>query len=233
MKINIKIGIGTLLIVMLLVAVAFADTAAPSNETKTFPKDLPERVLLGLNDSELQDKNIPDFGPEVFERMKQDPKVLDTRGKIPRFGTVIERRNWLDKLDKIRIGVQDEMLPYDYPNGSVISDGFDWEGYFYVGLYKNATVNASLVNKIYGIIDKEARVVGIQEVPVAFSLDDMPQLDILVLNNSNKDTPEPENNTMTPPVDKAIGDASGKPIPGFGLLGGLFILFWAWLFRGR
>ncbi len=232
MKSSIKIGIGTLLIMMLLVAVAFADTATPGNEPKTFPKD-PERVLLGLNDSELQDKNIPDFGPEVFEKMNHDPNVIETRGRIPRYATDSERRSWLDKLGKIRIGVEEEMLPYWYPNGSVISDGFDWEGYFYVGFYKNASVNASLVNEIYGIIDKEAKAIGVQEVPVVFSLDDMPRLDSLVTNNSNKDTHKPENITTSPPVNKAIGDASSKTIPGFGLLGGLMILFCIWLFRRR
>ena len=225
MKSSIKIGAGVLLTVMLLTSVAFAET------TPTAPPDSVERALLGLNATEPHNESLPDFGPEVFEKMKQYPNVLDTRGKIPRFGTEIERRSWLDKLDKIRIGVEDEMLPYDYPNGSVISYGYTWEGYFDVGLYKNATVNASLVNDIYGIIDKEAKVGGIQEVPVAFSLEDMPQLDSLVLNNSNMDALKPENNT--PPVNKAMGDVADKSIPGFGLLGGLITLFCVWLFRGR
>jgi len=77
-----RIGIGALLAAMLLVSMAFSGAAAPNKES---PKDLPERVLLGLNDSQLQDKGIPDFGPEVFENLKEEPKVLDTRGKIPRF----------------------------------------------------------------------------------------------------------------------------------------------------
>ncbi len=65
---------------MLLVGVVFTGTAVPQ---KGFPKDLPERVLMGLNDSQLQDREIPDFGPEVFEDMKKEEMVLDTRGKIP------------------------------------------------------------------------------------------------------------------------------------------------------
>ncbi len=66
-------------------------------------KEIPERVLLGLNDSELQDKAIPDFGPEVFEKLKKDPKVIETRGKIPKYATDVERRGWLDELDKIKL----------------------------------------------------------------------------------------------------------------------------------
>ncbi|MCZ7400219.1 MAG: S1 family peptidase [Candidatus Methanoperedens sp.] len=176
MKKNKGMQLGAMLAVMLLVALAFAGTAAPNKEFKKFPKDLPERVLLGLNDSELQDKDIPDFGPEVFEKMKKDPKVIETRGIIPKYTTDTERRSWLDKLDKIRIGIRNDMLPYIHPNGTVISYGFDWEGFFYVDFYENATVNASLVDEIYAIIDKQAIKIGIQEVPVEFKVSGPPKL---------------------------------------------------------
>ncbi|NJD76967.1 MAG: hypothetical protein FIB08_07720 [Candidatus Methanoperedens sp.] len=88
--------LGAVVVAMLLIVVAYAGTAVPDKEFKNFPKDLPERVLLGLNDSELQDKDIPDFGPEVFEKIKKEPKVLKTRGKIPKFETEKERKDWLN-----------------------------------------------------------------------------------------------------------------------------------------
>ncbi|MCZ7392840.1 MAG: hypothetical protein ABOK23_00670 [Candidatus Methanoperedens sp.] len=186
--------------------------------------DSVEQAFLGLNtNSEL----LPDFGHEVFEKMKNDSKILTTYGNIPTIKIETQKREWLEKLDEIRIGVREDMLPYVYPNGSVISYGYTWEGYFDVGFYKNATVNASLVNEIYGIIDKEAKEVSIQEVPVAFSLGDMPQLDLLVLNNSNKDMSKPENSTITPSVNKntpPIGEARGKAVPGFEAILALGIL---------
>lgn len=160
--------LGVLLSVILLVTVAFSGVAAPSKENKIFPKDLPERIILGLNDSQLQDREIPDFGPEVFERLKKDPKVLGIRGIIPKFQTENERLNWLDGLDANRIGVRDEMRPYLYPNGQVIMYGWDDEGYFDVVFYENTTVDASLVDEIYAVIDKQAKRMGIQDVPVAF-----------------------------------------------------------------
>lgn len=61
--------LGAMLAAMLLIAVTYAGITAPDKEFKNFPKDLPERVLLGLNDSELQDKDIPDFGPEMLQRL--------------------------------------------------------------------------------------------------------------------------------------------------------------------
>jgi hypothetical protein len=163
-----------MLAAILLIAIAFAGTAAPNKEFKNFPKDLPERVLLGLNDSELQDKEIPDFGPEVFERIKKEPKTLDARGKIPKFKTEKERRNWLDKLDENRISVRNDMRPYLYPSGKVIMYGWNDKGYFDVVFYENTTVEASLVNEIYAVIDKQAKKLVIDEIPVVFRIDEIP-----------------------------------------------------------
>ncbi len=222
MKRSITFEIGVLLTAMLLIATAFAET------TPTAPPDSVERALLGLNATEPHSElYLPDFGPEVFEKMKNDSKILATYGKIPTIKIYTQKQKWLEKLDEIRIAVGDEMLPYVYPNGSVISYGYTWEGFFYVGFYKSATVNASIVNEIYGIIDKEAKVKSIQEVPVVFSLEDMPRLDALVRNNSNKDIPKHENSTITPSANKdtpPIGDAPGKSVSGFEAILALGIL---------
>ncbi|MFZ3383378.1 MAG: hypothetical protein WA144_05585 [Candidatus Methanoperedens sp.] len=169
---NKGLQLGAVLAVMLLIAVAFVGVAAPNKEIKNFPKDLPERIILGLNDSQLQDKEIPDFGPEVFERMKKEPKVLETRGKIPRFETQKERKDWLDKLDSNRIGVRNEIRPYLYPNGPIIIYGWDHEGYFEVILYENATVNAFQIDEIYAIISKQAKKIGILDAPLVFKTGD-------------------------------------------------------------
>lgn len=172
MRTYIKFAMSALLMAMLLTAMVSPAVAAPN---KVFPEDLPERVLLGLNDSQLQDREIPDFGPEVFETLKNEKKVIDTRGKIPRFETEKERRNWLNKLDKNRISVQDEMLPYMYPNGSVIEYGWNYKGYFSVVFYEDITVNTSQVDEIYATIDKHAQKMGTHDVPVVFKIESFPQ----------------------------------------------------------
>ncbi len=216
---SITFVISALLTAALLAAVTSAET------TPTAPPDSVERALLGLNATEPHSElYLPDFGPEVFEKMKNDSKVLATYGKIPTITIYTQKQKWLEKLDEIRIGVEDEMLPYVYPNGSVISYGYTWEGYFDVGLYENATVNASIVNEIYGVIDKEAKTKNIQEVPVVFSLEEIPRLDSRARNNSNTNIPKPENSTATPLVNKAIGDAPRKSIPGFEAIPALGIL---------
>ncbi|MCK4575013.1 hypothetical protein KAU34_01255 [candidate division WOR-3 bacterium] len=180
MKPNMKFGIGAVLAAMLLMSMAFAGAA---DSSKDFPKDSPVCVLMGLNDSQLQYMEIPDFGPEVFEDMKKDPKVRDTRGKIPRFETEKERRDWLDKLDENRIYVRDEMRPYLYPEGPVIAYGWYIEGYFEVVFYENTTVETSQIDEIYAVIDKQAKKMAIQDVPVAFKTDDFVQLQVSGYDN--------------------------------------------------
>jgi len=176
--------LGAVLVTMLLVAVAFVGVASPNKEFKNFPKDLPERIILGLNDSQLQDQEIPNFGPEVFEKIKKEPKVLETKGTIPRFETQKERKDWLDKLDSNRIGVRNEIRPYLYPNGPIIIYGWDHEGYFEVILYENATVDASQIDEIYAIINKQANKIGILDAPVVFRTGDFIQETLTGYENS-------------------------------------------------
>lgn len=226
---SIKFVISALLTAALLAAVTSAE-AAP-----TAQPDSVERALLGLNATEPHNELLPDFGPEVFEKMKNDSKIFATYGRIPTIKIETQKREWLEKLDEIGIGVREEMLPYVYPNGSVISYGYDWEGFFYVGLYKNTTVNEYIVNEIYGKIDKVAKVKSIQDVPVVFSMDDMPQLDSLARNNSNKDISKHKNSTKTPSANKdtpPIGEASGKPVPGFeGVLAVLLLISMVYIMK--
>ncbi len=212
-------------LIVVFAILSFAITVHGEN----FSERIPERVLVGLNDSQLQDKNIPDFGPEVFEKLKKDPKVIETRGIIPKYATDKERRSWLDKFDKIRMGIRENMLPYIHPNGTVISSGFDWEGYFYVDFYENATVNASLVDKIYGIIDKEAKTQGIQEVPVAFKLAAPPILTTTVYENRSV-----SQNRNTSQAGEATSIPTATPkIPAFEALSAISALLVAILVRKR
>ncbi|MCK4731429.1 MAG: hypothetical protein KAT65_03125 [Methanophagales archaeon] len=160
----------------LLVATVFVG-AAPVDH-----KDLPdpELALLGVKDQKEfanLTKRIPDFGPEVFEEMKKDPRVLYTYGIIPRFETDEQRRNWLDNLDEVKNRVRSEMPPYLYPEGPVIAYGYNYRGYYRVTFEENRVVEEPLMDEIYGIINEQAKGMGIQEVPVIFKLGGFPQLE--------------------------------------------------------
>lgn len=103
MKQSKAIAIAALLSVTLLVAVVLMVTDSVNHSMTQKDSIDPELALLGVKDPEeladlskeeitnLTKKGIPDFGPEVFEEVRKDPRVLDTRGTIPRFGTDGER----------------------------------------------------------------------------------------------------------------------------------------------
>lgn len=122
--------------------------------------------------SELGDRVVPDFGPQIFEHLKKDSKVLATKGKIPKFDTKEERLKWYDKLDKSKDIVKNDMAPYMYPNGSVIGYGWNINGYFEVTFYKGMNVTDSQINEIYNLINKRTSEVSIQEIPIVFKKDD-------------------------------------------------------------
>ncbi len=168
---NIIFGIGALLTAILLVAVAFAETAP------TAPPDSVERALLGLNATEPHNEGLPDFGPEIFENIKKDPKILATYGKIPTIKIEMQKRDWLDKLDEIMKRGRDRIDSYFYPAGPVLGYGYDYKGYIFVTFKDNSS--KTLMNEIYKIIYDQAVQRGVPEIPVVFESGNIPQSDSL------------------------------------------------------
>lgn len=169
---------------------------------------LPEQIMFGLTDSELYGRNIPDFGPEVFEKMKDNPRIYKTIGIIPRFETEEERINWIDILIKLGTELKGNGLEgHNYPEGIVFGRGTSIDGYYSVNIYENSTFNESQVDEVYSIIDKKAQSMGIQNVPVAFEITGYPQEDVF------------------PPMDTIT---LIKAAPALGLFGGLVALFIGW-----
>ncbi len=172
-------AISALLMAALLVAVTSAGA--------TPPPDSVERALLGLNNSEHLD-GLPDFGPEVFERIKNDTKVLAVYGKIPIIKMETEKRNWLERLEEIRTGGREKIYTYFYPAGPVITYGVDYEGYLVVTLKDNSSKN--LMDEIYKVLSDQAAKKDISEVPAVFESGDLPQLNTDWRSESEKKADE-------------------------------------------
>lgn len=171
MKKSKGMQLGAMLAAVLLVAIVFAG-AAP-----TAPPDSVERAILGLNATEPHNEGLPDFGPEVFEKIKKDQKVLAIYGKVPTIKIETQKRNWLGNLDDIRKEGRKEMDSYFYPAGPVTVYGIDYEGYLVVMF--NGSSNKVLMDKIYKLLDIQAMQRGITEVPVVFESGNLPQFDSL------------------------------------------------------
>lgn len=166
---SIPFVIGTLLTAVLLAALTSAEA------TTTAPPDSVERALLGLNATETRNELLPDFGPEVFERIKQDPKVLATYGKIPIIKIETQKRNWLESLGEVTKGIRTRINSYLYPAGPLVGYGHDREGYIFVTFKDNSS--KILMDEIYKVLYDQAMQRGVPEVPVVFESGNLPQLD--------------------------------------------------------
>ncbi|WP_048142130.1 hypothetical protein [Methanosarcina horonobensis] len=98
-----KIGTGIFVLAMLLIEVVFVASASADDLTVVSS----EGEVSGINEPGLNDMQIPDFGPQTLDSLKEDSKVLTTKGQIPQYTTQAERRNWLGKLDKARLKLGD------------------------------------------------------------------------------------------------------------------------------
>ena len=100
-------------------------------------------------------------------------------GNLPDFKSEKDRQNWLTKLDTLGNSIRAKGLldSYFYPNGQIISYGYDHSGYFVVTFKKCSKVEKSEMDEIYEIIKEEARKLGINNVPVLFRFESFPTVD--------------------------------------------------------
>ena len=198
-----------------------------------------------LNDSEHdEDLPLPDYGPELFEEIKQNPKFIDARGTMPEIGDgEEEKREWTNLLTYCSSFSNFSIDPYMKGNGgSVVAFGCSgMGGYLFVEFEKNTpeSVNESLIDEIYQRIKDHCEQEGISEVPVVFMWGEVPiegegveiveeaetlpvseEKNSVELNNSKKNNSESDNDSSSD------GNESNKnnSIPGFGLLGSLSCL---------
>lgn len=135
---------------------------------------------MGVHDVPLvfRYSKVPiDIGPEVFDEMEKDQKVIATRGTVPRLEIEEEQHEWIEKLGGIIHGVRDNMSLYFHPDGPVIAYGCDYQGYIDVSFLEDSDINESLMDEIYGLFDQQGRQMGVTEVPVLFQFSGMPMED--------------------------------------------------------
>lgn len=206
-----------------------------------------------LNDSE-HDENLPlpDYGPELFEEIKQNPKFIAARGTMPEIGDgEEEKREWLNLLTYCSSFSNFSIDPYMKGNGgSVVAFGSGIGGYLYVEFDKNTpeSVNEPLIDEIYQRIKDHCEQEGISEVPVVFMWGEMPiEAESVEIVEEAENLPVSEgqnavdfntskNNDSDSDNDNSSGgNESNKnnSIPGFGLLGSLACLCGGWRLKKR
>ncbi len=93
------------------------------------------------------------------------------------------------------------MVEYFFPNGPVITYGYDLLGTICVGLWEDADSDKKTRDDIYAIIDAEAKTRGIEDVPVIFIRESIPDTRPLLI-------PDPAKTAFVPPIHEI---ANGYP----------------------
>lgn len=94
--------------------------------------------------------------------------VITRHGKLPVLETEEQRESWNSTLEKLSNKIKDTLTSkYMYPHGQVVTCGTNDKGYFVI-LFKYGSVDESLINEVYALINDSAREMGVQDIPVEF-----------------------------------------------------------------
>jgi len=131
--------------------------------------DIPVIFMWAQDENDLP---LPDYGPQIFEDIKNEPGFIATRGTMPVITDESEKREWIDSLVNSKRSLpRSEYLPYFVEfGGPVTSFGPGINGYLSVGFDPSTPekVNESVIDEIYQVIDEHFEQEGINEVPVVF-----------------------------------------------------------------
>ncbi|RXA18265.1 hypothetical protein EQO05_11125 [Methanosarcina sp. MSH10X1] len=135
--------------------------------------DIPVVFMWAQDEKNLP---LPDYGPESFERAKNETGFITTRGTMPVITDADEKVEWTDLLVKCsqplsRPNSNTGISPYFTEfGGPVNSFGTNIYGYLIVGFEESTPekVNESVIDEIYQVIDEHFEQEGISDVPVVF-----------------------------------------------------------------
>lgn len=225
MIINKKFGISAIFATILLAVILPASIAsAQENETTQ------ENMTMELT-----------FGPETFDKLKNDPYCVAAYGSIPDFTTSEERYQWIDTLSNILDNLynasfmQDqENLKYFDPFGPVKTSGVTFDGVIEISVNNSSEVDEPLLDEFYQLIDTKANSMGVKEVPVVFMREDNLPLDNLEPPGSTENYENSVNDSISNTSDSNETKSNKvSSTPGFELLGSLVCLYGGWKLRKK
>lgn len=122
------------------------------------------------NSETSESMTLHDYGPETFEKAKQETWFIAARGTMPVITDDGEKTEWIDLLIS-RSGNFPEIEQYLIENGgSMGSFGIGIDGYIAVGFDTDypEKANESTIDEIYHVIKEHYEKEGIKDVPVVF-----------------------------------------------------------------
>jgi hypothetical protein len=175
-------------------------------------------VFMWAQDEE--DLPLPDYGPESFERAKNETGFITTRGTMPVITDTNEKVEWTDLLVNCsqplsRPNSTTGINPYFAEfGGPVISFGSHINGYLLIRFEASTPekVNESVIDEIYQVIDEHFKQEGISDVPVVFVFS------YLTLDTAPADGPdanESNDANLSDNEKKIVGNKTTNQMPGF------------------
>ncbi|MDD4523546.1 MAG: hypothetical protein PHW84_11825, partial [Methanosarcina sp.] len=131
--------------------------------------------ILGTYEDSVEIKSIIEqispTDPSILEKMSENKNILRTYGKIPEITTGTEVHQWFNKLDTIRVNLNEnnEMKPYFYPAGPLVAYGTNADGYFWVIFDERYGPKNEDFDVIFDLINKQAVKLNIKNSPIVFS----------------------------------------------------------------
>lgn len=174
-------------------------------------------VFMWAHDEE--DLPLPDYGPQIFEEVKNESGFIATRGTMPVITDESGKVEWGETAGNCIHSFTDELDHYMLENsGPVVGYGYDYRGYIFVEFDKKfpENVNESIIDEIYLIIDDHCRQEGVSEVPVVFEWGEVPRLDEELLpTNEMPDVNESNGVNLSGNEEETTGNKTANQIPGF------------------
>jgi hypothetical protein len=175
-------------------------------------------VFMWAQDEE--DLPLPDYGPESFEKAKNETGFITTRGTMPIITDADKKMEWTDLLVECsrslsRPNSTTGINPYFAEFGGPVNGfGADINGYLIVGFEASPPekVNESVIDEIYQIIDEHFEQKGINNVPVVFIFVEI--TDDLALYDG-PDANKSDDATLSDNDEKIAGNETTNQMPGF------------------
>lgn len=171
-----------------------------------------EPLSTALNDEDETVRVFARMGLKSIEAQKKNT-LIATYGREREFYIEDQRREWYDQLHTICTLARNNMEPYTYPEGSVISYGWSIENRIGVGILESSEVNNSTLDNIYDVFDQAGKKIGLADVPVIFSYVDFP-VDEEILPKLAQDIEKTEEPAGTEDTNKTEGSTEDarKPV---------------------
>ncbi|MCC4769869.1 hypothetical protein FXV91_06530 [Methanosarcina sp. DH2] len=126
-------------------------------------------VFVWAQDEE--DLPLPDYGPQIFEEIKNETGFIATRGTMPVITDAYEKVEWEETAGECIHSFRSELRPYMKSSGGPLTGyGYIYRGYIFVAFDPKSieSVNDSIIDEIYLIIEDHCEHEGVSEAPVVF-----------------------------------------------------------------